>query len=590
MNIVDWTQIYDRKVLIDRTQIIIDRILDGIHQKKYKIFIDNKFSKYEISLVFRWPIYISVNTFVERYFRSIFSEKKNLNIVKKSNSKYQYFLNSNLVTENYYNNISLNQKLINDINRVLFEKDFNYIEKKDFNNYDINKNKFLFSFFRKKTVTFNIRLKSFIDRKYKNFYSSILQKIKLPTVFYQGDKQFSKIYSLLNRFPEMNYKSYQINKYLRNDIKKISEKIFIEEMSEYFSNFDNNKINQLSILFGIWVDRSIPLSIIEGISDKLDFYKQLVDKNTIKEVHSSIGYYANDNFKIFALLAKRKKAILIAQDDGISNFCSLYPNNNLPNQYKLLNEIMFVDYYCSWGIKNNDIFDNVENNLKTKIINTGSVYLKNIKKKYSNKLNNKKIKILILSGPLRLFMSTLEEITPEYNFDHKRNVLKFIKRIIKEYPNFEFFYKPFPGIDDKYDPIHQLLKNEIDNRVVRITNMNAINLMKKVDVAIFDTISTGFAEAIRIGVPSLVFLNQYEYNIASNIGKKMNDEMHKKGLLFFDENTGLKSFKYLFNNLKDFQKKSDSILKEFQEIIAYPVDSVKFHKTINNFLLINELK
>ena len=179
----------------------------------------------------------------------------------------------------------------------------------------------------------------------------------------------------------MNYKSYQINKYLRNDIKKISEKIFIEEMSEYFSNFDNNKINQLSILFGIWVDRSIPLSIIEGISDKLDFYKQLVDKNTIKEVHSSIGYYANDNFKIFALLAKRKKAILIAQDDGISNFCSLYPNNNLPNQYKLLNEIMFVDYYCSWGIKNNDIFDNVENNLKTKIINTGSVYLKNIKKK-----------------------------------------------------------------------------------------------------------------------------------------------------------------------------------------------------------------
>ena len=48
MDIIDWTNLFDRKILINKTQNIINRILHDIYQKKYKIFKDNKFTEYEI--------------------------------------------------------------------------------------------------------------------------------------------------------------------------------------------------------------------------------------------------------------------------------------------------------------------------------------------------------------------------------------------------------------------------------------------------------------------------------------------------------------------------------------------------------------
>ena len=140
------------------------------------------------------------------------------------------------------------------------------------------------------------------------------------------------------------------------------------------------------------------------------------------------------------------------------------------------------------------------------------------------------------------------------------------------------------GISNTRSGARQLVSHKhitINEKVVNITNINAINLVKKVDIVIFDTISTGFAEAIRIGVPSLVFLNRYEYNISSNLGKKMNDEMHKKGILFFNEDVGFKYFKSLIQNLKNFKKETALTLKQFQEILAYPINTEKFHNNLD---------
>ena len=49
--------------------------------------------------------------------------------------------------------------------------------------------------------------------------------------------------------------------------------------------------------------------------------------------------------------------------------------------------------------------------------------------------------------------------------------------------------------------------------------------MLEVDIVLFDIISTGFAEAIQIGVPTLVFSNRFDYEIASEEGKRINDEL-----------------------------------------------------------------
>ena len=43
--------------------------------------------------------------------------------------------------------------------------------------------------------------------------------------------------------------------------------------------------------------------------------------------------------------------------------------------------------------------------------------------------------------------------------------------------------------------------------------------MPKVDIAFFDMISTGFAEAIQIGVPTLVYKKYPDYELASDEGK-----------------------------------------------------------------------
>ena len=59
--------------------------------------------------------------------------------------------------------------------------------------------------------------------------------------------------------------------------------------------------------------------------------------------------------------------------------------------------------------------------------------------------------------------------------------------------------------------------------------------MPEMNVVLFDMISTGFAEAIQIGVPTLVFSNCFDYEIASEEGKRINEELEKSGMIFYDE-------------------------------------------------------
>ena len=47
-------------------------------------------------------------------------------------------------------------------------------------------------------------------------------------------------------------------------------------------------------------------------------------------------------------------------------------------------------------------------------------------------------------------------------------------------------------------------------------------LMYKADLVMFDSISTGFAEAVTIEAPTLIYSNEFDYNLASKFGKKIN--------------------------------------------------------------------
>jgi len=77
----------------------------------------------------------------------------------------------------------------------------------------------------------------------------------------------------------------------------------------------------------------------------------------------------------------------------------------------------------------------------------------------------------------------------------------------------------FPGIDLSNDPIIQILSIYIDQVRVQLTSESPVTQMSNIDIVFFDMIIKGFAEAAQIGVPTLVYNSDFDYNIALKKGK-----------------------------------------------------------------------
>ena len=58
----------------------------------------------------------------------------------------------------------------------------------------------------------------------------------------------------------------------------------------------------------------------------------------------------------------------------------------------------------------------------------------------------------------------------------------------------------------------------------------------------FETLSTGFAEAVAIGAPTLIYNNEFDYNLASKYGKKINDLLYQSDIIFYDEKNDMVAF------------------------------------------------
>ena len=137
------------------------------------------------------------------------------------------------------------------------------------------------------------------------------------------------------------------------------------------------------------------------------------------------------------------------------------------------------------------------------------------------------------------------------------------------------------GIDSSNEPTIEILSEYFDQGRVKLTNAPPIELMPEVDIAFFDMISTGFAEAIQIGVPTLVYANKFDYELASNEGKTINDELENCGMVFYDTESGIRSFERIVNDLNGFQQASKEPIRRFQEAVAYPVSKKEFLKSID---------
>jgi hypothetical protein len=161
-----------------------------------------------------------------------------------------------------------------------------------------------------------------------------------------------------------------------------------------------------------------------------------------------------------------------------------------------------------------------------------------------------------------------------------------LEKLLRNHFNINILYKTFMGLGSSNDPITEILSEYFDQGRVKLTNAPPIDLMPEVDIAFFDMISTGFAEAIQIGVPTLVYSNELDYELASNEGKTINDELENCGIVFYDTESGIKSFERIVNDLNGFQQASKEPIRRFQEAVAYPVSAEEFRSKLKKFLVI----
>ena len=594
---MDWTEYFDRKKIVDQAHTIIDDIIQSIHLQELSIHTRHKLTIDELALLYRWPIYFSVNTFIERFLRSVYYNKTNVaKHYPSMNYAPRYFRVVGGAASAYYHNIEINQKLMHDICLVINGKYNGLRMEKD--GLPKGENETISELLpNKRQHNFKSGIR-FLRRITLGYVNLLRRKFFMSSIVFENDKWIKNIFTNINMLPQMPYNNYAPDYFLRGKIKECCKRAFEKKMVDYIVEFDQSNKDCLLDLFSFWVDHAIPLSIIEGLGDRFDYYKKELRGWNVRQVHSCIGYYYSDNLKVFSILAKRKKAILIAQEHGVNNFVCHFPSP--PNitkklesikkphiHYKGLNEVMFVDYYCDWGKgKVNDQWDGVEAKLKTKIINTGSVYLSRLNKWKKKDIYQGKFTVLYVSGPLRDYMANLEEITPEKNFAHRKKVLNFIYKMMQKYSGLEVLYKPFPGINTLNDPLSEILSAELNQGRVKTTDKKPTELMSEMDVVLFEMISTGFAEAIQIGVPTLVFSNRFDYEIASEEGKRINDELEKSGVIFYDQEAGIKSFGGLVNNLNSFQEASKDPIRQFQEAVAFPVSAEEFRSKLKKSLVI----
>ncbi|MBI5701724.1 hypothetical protein HZC34_07805 [Candidatus Saganbacteria bacterium] len=555
-NILDWTELYDRRMIVRQTNKLIDSIINKIFDLQLSIHVG--MCESELALLYRFPIHVATNIFIERMLRASFYIRTNRPFsLQGPMPGKEYFDDTDNAVLNCYFDHSINFGLLNGLYSLLNDgesKHINYSAKRLSPQKEIFKNepmgiKALFRKLRKESRNRWVKMKKpEIIGELSNWALGFMSHENLLDFDYKPAKR-------------------SIDQYSREKIKIACRECFSLAVGDLYFDVPTEKRNEMADLFAGFIDRILPFSLIEELNDRYKYYELMLKNWRILEVHSCVGYYYNENFKLFAFLAKRAGAILVSHAHGSGNIN--------PSFKHTANELPFLDYYFSWGVTNGSWLKGMSKLDNLKIIDAGSHYLYGMpawEKKRSCKGN---FTILYSSGPLRDFMADLEEITPERNMNHRMSVLILLKRILQDYPGSKIIYKPFPGTYAN-DPIKEVCAEELKVGRILLSSDRPVELFQKADLVLWDSISTGFGESASSGVPALVFQARYEYESASSLGKEIDKELADKGIIFYDVETGAMRCKVALDDPIVFLSSSRPAIKKYQEAAAWPVNKEAF--------------
>jgi hypothetical protein len=561
---MNWTNNINRKDLSLLSEEIITDLINNFSDNSIPLFRKNNFTKYDIGLIYRWPLYIITNIFLERLVRAKYSNKLNPEYISDV-CNFEYKIDTVQVALDFYNNDHFNKNLLHLFHIIINSNNVNESEIENYLTFDRKTQKTKLILILKNKVK-NIR-NIFISKKYNDKY------------FFDESPQLRYFLPKKNKLIEVPYEKIVINHKARKCISDTTKQVFYKLISKLNFHLNENQKKLLSTLFSNCVDYSLPISLIEGLDKRINFYKNILDKNNFKNIHSCIGLYYNDNLKIISSLAKKKdpKINLIWHEHGTNNFINYFPKDSqIPDFNKAITPLYYIDHYLFWGKnKLSNKFDNFEEILNTKIVNVGNVYLQSIKESWRRKRINQDPVLLYSSSPSREYMSNLEEILPEDNMIHQKNIFDFLYILTVKFKHLKIIYKPFNNTNNSELNKYIKDKNFSANNFF-ISKDKAVMTMKDVDVVLFDTISTGFSESVNIGVPALVYNNAFEYNNASTDGKEINDLLEKNNIVFYNKKNGLDSIEIVLDNPKHFLDKSHDVIRLFKDLMAHPVKKEEF--------------
>ena len=154
--------------------------------------------------------------------------------------------------------------------------------------------------------------------------------------------------------------------------------------------------------------------------------------------------------------------------------------------------------------------------------------------------------------------------------------------MLKKYPGMKILYKSFVEKELEYDPLVGILSDQLLEGRVQICYDPPINLIPDIDIVFFDMISTGFAEALNMGAPILVYNNTFNYEPTSQYGKKINKMFQSAKTIFYEEQEGSKALDYILNNFHEYKKQLKEPREIFIEELAFPVNKSQYKNNIRN--------
>ena len=116
----DWTEYFDQNKISSQANKMVDDIIESLYKSKLQLQTIHHLSQFEIALLYRFPIYIGVNLFIERSLRITASHRNgdtyDFPLTEHMNN---YFKNTLQSVQAYYYDFSINYRLLNDLSEII---------------------------------------------------------------------------------------------------------------------------------------------------------------------------------------------------------------------------------------------------------------------------------------------------------------------------------------------------------------------------------------------------------------------------------------------------------------------------------------